>query len=222
MNVNWIKCIAIALFLTMVINTIGCSAGYKGYDSSKAPDINVVINPSVPGNDGAPGQDGDYTRSSGISCNVHDMTGWGGSVALPGVLAGTAPVGNFIIPNFNVPDINGSLGFPGMPASILASVGVEGYALDCYGELFIETSGVYTFKLLSDDGSRLVIEDNVVVDNQGLHAPTSVSNTVTLYRGFNKINVVYFQGPLTDIALELKYSGPNLSEQVVPSTQFTH
>lgn len=175
-----------------------------------------------PGRDGLNGTNGEDAVQPGVSCNLHNLASWDGNTSLPQALANNPAVGSFLLANFSVPDSQASLGFPGMPANLRAIVGDEGYALDCYGYLNVPTSGTYTFKLLSDDGSRLVIEQGIVIQNQGLHAPATVSASLELQRGPNKINVTYYQGPYTQIALQLKWSGPNTAEQVVPASALTH
>jgi hypothetical protein len=177
----------------------------------------------LPGRDGLNGQDGEDAVKPGLSCNVHDLSNWNGVTNILTVLSASAPVGNFVMSNLNVGDTPSANGFPGMPASIQNMVGLTGYALDCQGYLNVETSGMHTFKTLSDDGVRLVIQDQVIINNPSLHAPTTdVSTSRELHRGPNKINVVYYQGPHTQIALRLSWSGPNMSEQVVPAARFTH
>ena len=172
------------------------------------------------GKDGARGED---AIQAGLSCNVHDLKSWDKKTSLPEALANNPVIGNFILPSLNIPDSQASNGFPGMPKALQDKVGIEGYALDCNGYLNIQTSGQHTLKLLSDDGSRLSIEDDyLVIENQGLHAPVTVAKTGNLNRGQNKINVVYYQGPVTQVALELKLSGPNTTEAVVPASVFTH
>lgn len=175
-----------------------------------------------PGRDGLNGQNGEDAVQPGLSCNLHNLASWSGTTSLPEALAANPAVGSFTLANFSVPDSQASGGFPGMPAYLQALVGYDGYALDCSGYLNVPTSGAYTFKLLSDDGSRLLIEDNVIIENQGLHAPATVTGSAQLNRGPNRINVVYYQGPYSQIALELKWSGPNTAEQVAPASAFTH
>jgi hypothetical protein len=110
-----------------------------------------------------------------------------------------------------------------MPAALQNAVGLTGYALDCNGYLNIETSGMYQFKMLSDDGVRLVIDNNVLINNPGIHPPTyDVSAFVELQRGQRSFNVIYYQGPATQIALQLQYSGPFTPLQVVPAERFRH
>jgi hypothetical protein len=60
------------------------------------------------------------------------------------------------------------------------------------GYIDIKTPGKYTFKLTSDDGSWLYIDDTLVIDNGGNHATKSVAGTVTLEPGKHKIMIKYF------------------------------
>ncbi len=175
------------------------------------------------GEDGNDGQDGKDAITPGLSCNVHNLANWDGVTNILTVLSASAPVGNFTLANLSVGNSQSANGFPGMPASLQNQVGLTGYALDCNGYLNIETSGLYTFSMLSDDGVRLVIDNQVLINNPGLHAPTvNVSNSVELQRGQRSFNVIYYQGPHTQIALELKINGPHTPLQVIPSTKFTN
>jgi outer membrane protein OmpA-like peptidoglycan-associated protein len=61
----------------------------------------------------------------------------------------------------------------------------------------------YTFSLLSDDGSKLLIDGKVVIDNDGIHPPVEKKGTIKLRRGFHTIEVQYFQGPRYQVALVL-------------------
>jgi len=175
---------------------------------------NITINNNIVTNN---------TSGAGLRCDVYDINSWSSSTRLPDLFVGSALKGTYNMARINVPNSPSSAGFPGMPASIQNLVGLEGYALDCAGYLTVPTSGDYQFKLLSDDGSELRINDALIIDNQGLHAPTSVtSSVVRLNKGLNRINVVYYQGPHSQIALELKMKGPNFVEQVVPANLLSH
>lgn len=172
------------------------------------------------GSDGAAGKD---ATQSGLSCNVHNLSNWNSITNILTALSGSAPVGKFTLANLNVGDSQASDGFPGMPVNLQSQVGIDGYALDCNGYLDIETSGMYTFSMLSDDGVRLVIDNKVIINSPQLQAPTiNSSASVELQRGKRAFNVIYYQGPITQIALQLKYSGPFTSLQVVPATKFSN
>jgi hypothetical protein len=175
------------------------------------------------GANGIDGKNGQDAITPGISCNVHNLANWDGVTNILTVLSASAPVGNFTLANLSVGNSQSSNGFPGMPAALQNQVGLTGYALDCNGYLNIKTSGMYTFSMLSDDGVRLVIDNNVLINSPQLQAPTvNSSKSVELQRGQRSFNVIYYQGPHTQIALELKYQGPHTSLQVIPLTKFTN
>lgn len=176
-----------------------------------------------PGRDGLNGQDGEDAVQPGLDCNVHNLANWDGVSDIRTTIANNPAVGSFVLPNLSVGDTSAAAGFPGMPAALQQTVGYDGYALDCYGYLNVPTSGLYNFSTLSDDGIRVVIQDQAIINNPGLHAPTTdTALSRDLNRGPNKINVIYYQGPHSQIALQLKWSGPNTAEQVVPAASFTH
>ncbi len=52
--------------------------------------------------------------------------------------------------------------------------------------------GIYTFKLLSDDGSMLYIDNEEVVDNDGGHSPREIVGMKALDKGYHPIKVLYF------------------------------
>ncbi len=61
------------------------------------------------------------------------------------------------------------------------------------GYLDIITAGLYQFSLRSDDGSRLIFDNSILIDNDGLHGPrTILSDTVQLSAGAHPIEIQYF------------------------------
>lgn len=86
------------------------------------------------------------------------------------------------------------------------------FAVKYTGELDASKAGSYTFFLNSDDGARLYIDGKLVVDNDGLHAATEKSATVTLTAGRHKVEVRYFeQGG--DAVVDLDWSGPGFTRE---------
>ena len=83
-----------------------------------------------------------------------------------------------------------------------------------------ETEGDYQFKTISDDGSRLYIDNALVVDNDGLHAAIEKKGEVVrLPRGAVPFQLAYFQGPATNIALQVFYKGPGVTSwTIVPQS----
>ena len=68
----------------------------------------------------------------------------------------------------------------------------EKYALQFDGYIKINNDGIYTFSTLSDDGSKLFIDDEEVVNNDGEHGTVEAFGKAALKPGFHKIKVTYF------------------------------
>ncbi|HET7116461.1 MAG TPA: alpha-L-fucosidase, partial [Hanamia sp.] len=70
----------------------------------------------------------------------------------------------------------------------------EKYALQFDGYIKIDKDGVYHFSTISDDGSKLFIDNEEVVNNGGEHGTLEASGDAALKKGFHKIRVTYFDG----------------------------
>jgi len=90
-----------------------------------------------------------------------------------------------------------------------------GFVFDGYIE--IKKAGTYTFYDYSDDGSRLLVDNNTIINNDGVHDPVERAGTIYLNAGRHKIKVLYFQTTGIDL-LEINYSGPGISKQMIPQT----
>lgn len=197
------------------------SNGASCYTESIPGGIRLFCPDSTP-QDIIDGKDG-VPYKPGLLCNVHNLSNWNGVTSILTVLSSSAPVGSFVLPNLSVGNSLAANGFPGMPSEIQSQVGLDGYALDCTGFITIDTSGLYSFSMLTDDGVRLSIDNQVLINSPQLQAPTErASSTVELNKGRRNINVIYYQGPMTQIALRLRYSGPFLPLQVVPTSVLSH
>lgn len=86
------------------------------------------------------------------------------------------------------------------------------------GYVQIDNSGKYTFYTASDDGSKLYINDKLIVNNDGLHGRRERSGSISLDKGYHKIKVEFFERTGGEI-LEVKYQGPNLSKQALKSSK---
>ena len=67
------------------------------------------------------------------------------------------------------------------------------FAVQFDGFLKIDSDEFYQFVVDSDDGAVLEIDDEVVVDNDGNHAPRTIAGHVPLRRGMHKFRLRYFQ-----------------------------
>lgn len=86
----------------------------------------------------------------------------------------------------------------------------------CYvGRFWAQTAGQHGFGLESDDGSRLVIDGQPVVDNGGSHGRKRVDGALFLSAGWHDIEVDYFQG-VGDANLTLLHGDPDKPLVVCP------
>ena len=169
-----------------------------------------------------------------------------GQVYVPGItiermpdFGALTPIHTFITANLDVPIREYTKGFPTPRKQIV----VENFAVRFRGVLAVDTPGRHVFWLLSDDGSKLYIDDTLVIDNDGIHgitrnkgqkdlsANTKVSwniggyafmdmgkrGSIELTAGTHPFEIQYFQGPRYEIALQWFYQPPNSHRQIVPS-----
>ncbi|WP_457549460.1 PA14 domain-containing protein [Archaeoglobus sp.] len=80
---------------------------------------------------------------------------------------------------------------PNWPYPIIGKTDV--FSVKWVGYLYVPSTGYYTFYLTSDDGSWLYIDNELIIDNGGLHGPIEKSATVYLTEGYHKIEVDYFE-----------------------------
>ncbi len=83
------------------------------------------------------------------------------------------------------------------------------------GYIGINESGEYSFILNSDDGSRLFINDKMVLENDGVHSPKEVEGSVKLEKGKAAIRIEYFEGNYGE-KLAFFFKGPNFPRMKVP------
>lgn len=69
----------------------------------------------------------------------------------------------------------------------------EQYGMVFSGFIKVPEDAVYNFYIESDDGSKLFINEKLLVDNDGLHSLERKSENIALKSGFHKIRVTYFQ-----------------------------
>ncbi len=126
---------------------------------------------------------------------------------------GLRPVGRVVTNQLNIPSRSFESGFPGITDRF------EWFGIEYRGMCQFTRSGTYDFRLESDDGARLYINETLVIQNDGIHPPLSVSGKVTLTAGRHSVRVPYFQGPRTEIALQLFVTPPGGTEAIFQCTK---
>ena len=124
-------------------------------------------------------------------------------------------LGTIYTKELNIPRRSWTNGFPGVTDRF------EWFGIEYKATFKVKKAGRYTFTLLSDDGSKLFIDDSLVIENDGLHAQIGKNNAFELDRSNHKIKIVYFQGPRTEIALQLFVKLENENQEIFPGNNFT-
>ncbi len=129
---------------------------------------------------------------------------------LPAITAGLPdfwdmdPIGSLYADWLAVPDqvVTRTEGIPGVTNR------TAWFGIDYHGEFWVATAGEYDFILTSDDGSWLYIDDQPVIDLDGVHAAQDRDGHIALSAGRHSIHVPYFQGPPESVALVLQVKAP--------------
>ncbi len=104
--------------------------------------------------------------------------------------------GSYTVPKVTIPEeVKGNIGLV-----------LKGY-------INIPERDIYTFKLLSDDGSILYIDNEEVADNDGAHSPKEIVGMKALDKGYHPIKVLYFDSNGGSLKLSvLNKNGEDISE----------
>ena len=92
----------------------------------------------------------------------------------------------------------------------------NGYIESFNGKLRYELLNVEIFYTLSNDGSQLFVNDQLVVDNDGHHGAIEKNGTIHLTPGLHPFKVTYFQMGNASM-LRALYEGPSIDKQTIPA-----
>jgi hypothetical protein len=98
-----------------------------------------------------------------------------------------------------------------------SSIGNNTFSARWVGKIMVPATGKYTFYTRSDDGVRLWINGQLLVDNWTLHSVTENKAQVTLTAGQKyDIKMEYYENTGKAVA-KLSWSSATLSKQIVPT-----
>ncbi|WP_051315716.1 alkaline phosphatase family protein [Arenibacter certesii] len=80
----------------------------------------------------------------------------------------------------------------------------------------VEVPGNYTFYISSDDGSKLYVNDKIVVDNDGNHGVKEKNGRIMLAKGKHKLEVQWYNSG-GGYGLYTYFEGPGIPKQVLSS-----
>lgn len=127
---------------------------------------------------------------------------------LPSDYAPLTPISVLYACEWDIPTRAWDQGFPGVADRF------EWFAIRYSGGFHLAEAGAYTFRLSSDDGSKLVIDGKLVIDNDGQHPPREMTGRAELTAGDHTMTLEYFQGPRYEINLQLWVTPPGKPEEL--------
>lgn len=92
---------------------------------------------------------------------------------------------------------------------------------DTFGRVFtkvinVTEAGDYGFTTTSDDGTKLYIDGQLIVNSDGLHGARTISGTAALSAGLHTLRVEFFE-KLGGQVLSVAYQAPGESAVVIPA-----
>ena len=116
------------------------------------------------------------------------------------------PIKRVCLAQLNIAPRDFREGFPGMGTTN------EWFGLDIRFTVNVAEAGTWELMLLSDDGAILSIDEQDVINNDGIHAASPEMAMVKLDKGLRNFRVRYFQGPGFGLALMLGWRKPGAAD----------
>ena len=95
------------------------------------------------------------------------------------------------------------------------------FGFDFKAYLQIPKDGLYTFYLKTNDGGKMFLTEELIINNDGLHPAVERSKTLALKKGFYPIHVKYFQEGGSNL-LKLSWKGSDIEKQEIPESVLFH
>ena len=144
------------------------------------------------------------TSRPGVTVDYYELTD---AEQLPD-FSTLVPYGRDILPDINIPSSNGYFATSGRFEFVGAVFN---------GLVEVPSTDLYVFSLESDDGSRLFIDDQLVLENDGVHRMTEVAGRIALEAGFHRARIEYFEKTQAQ-GLIARIESPTMAKQVIPAS----
>ena len=121
------------------------------------------------------------------------------------------PIGSIYTSSLDVPNqvFSNTTGIPGVTPH------TDLFGIDYHASFWVRSSGEFQFRMASDDGAILQIDDKQVINLDGLHQVNEASGHVHLDIGLHTIHVPYYQGAPISVALTLWVKRPEATHWVL-------
>ena len=96
------------------------------------------------------------------------------------------------------------------------------FGMIAQGYLLASEDGVYTMRLMTDDGSRLYIADKEIIEHDGGHGAEAKDAKVELKKGYHPFKIKYYQGRGGKY-FSFRWKKPGASNfEIIPPTSLAH
>jgi hypothetical protein len=114
------------------------------------------------------------------------------------------PIGSIYTYSLAVPNqiFEGTNGIPGVTDRTIW------FGVDYHADFWTRKAGKYDFRLTSDDGAILQVDDKRIIDLDNLHSALTSEGHITLDAGRHTIHLPYYQGTPYAVALSLWVRNP--------------
>ena len=92
----------------------------------------------------------------------------------------------------------------------------EHFAMRYEGYLKIPEDGLYTISTISDDGSKLYLNNKLIIDNDGIHVMTKKANRIPLTKGIYPFKLEFFESVGIE-GLKVLWTSEKIKEQEIPA-----
>ena len=192
------------------IDTVGVAAGTQSLSYTLVEPVSGATSTAVAFIDVAVARSADdpVGAEPGLAVDYYELSS---PTAMPD-FSSLSPYASEIVPEVYYPATTGTFAGSGRADNVGAVY---------TGWIDVPVSGYWTLGLTSDDGSRLWIGDDLVVDNDGVHGMRTVRGTAALAAGKHRLRIEYFEATRS-AGLVLAWSGPGQSTVVVRSSSLFH
>jgi len=98
----------------------------------------------------------------------------------------------------------------------------ENFAISAEGYINIPKDNNYVFRLISDDGSRMLIDNKEIINHDGLHGASPKDGEIALSKGYHPFRIEFFQGA-GGRSLVLQWASfEGGGFKVIPATAYMH
>jgi len=171
-----------------------------------------------------------YTTNAGSATVFIDVVEPRPSVVVPNTEPGVAvdyyALSNpQVLPDFDSltpydSDVVSEIGFESTNGNFATSGRADQVGARFTGLMEVPETGWYTLSVSSDDGSKLWIGDDLVIDNDGLHGMQERSARVALQAGKHPVSVGFFENG-GGAGVVVRYASDSIGRQVVPASAWS-